>query len=93
MEPLLVRIINHLVKHCILYVITADDYSAGPYNVTFPAGKTNATFNIELYDDNIFEKNETFKLTIDENSHSAEYPFLKVNPFVFTFIITDDDGT
>ena len=43
------------------------DYISGPYNVTFPAGFTRATFNIALIDDNEQEDSETFMLTISED--------------------------
>ena len=70
---------------------TGNDYSSGPYNVIFPAGKTSATFDVQLYDDNVFEKNETFKLIIDQRSFSS-VERLVVNPFVITFVVNDDDG-
>ena len=83
---------THLIKHCVIYIdFTGDDYSTGPYNVTFPAGKTAATFDLQLHDDNIFEKNETFQLIIDQHSFSS-VERLSVNPFVITFIVYDDDG-
>lgn len=40
------------------------DYSSGPYNVTFPAGSTYASFNIVINVDNIFEGDETFTVYI-----------------------------
>ena len=40
------------------------DYTSGPYTVTFLAGETNASFNVPINDDNIFEGNETFNITI-----------------------------
>ena len=43
----------------------------------FPAGKTSASFNVAINDDNILEGNETFILTIAESS-------LKNQGFVFT---------
>ena len=44
------------------------DYGSGPYTVTFPAGVTIVPFNIPINDDNIFEGNEDFMLTIDPSS-------------------------
>jgi len=44
------------------------DYNSGPYSVTFPAGMTGVTFDIPIWDDNIFEGNENFMLTIDQSS-------------------------
>ena len=41
------------------------DYTSGPYSVTFPAGVTSVPFNISINDDNIFEDNENFSLTIN----------------------------
>ena len=44
------------------------DYTSGPYTVTFPAGQTNATFNIPINDDDVIEGAEKFMLTIDSSS-------------------------
>ena len=44
------------------------DYNSGPYTVTFTAGQTTALLNIPINDDNIFEDDETFRLTIDPSS-------------------------
>ena len=44
------------------------DYTSGPYTVTFPAGQTTATFDIPINDDNIYEINENFILTINPSS-------------------------
>ena len=44
------------------------DYISGPYTVTFPAGQTTATFNVQIIDDDILEGTETFMLNIDETS-------------------------
>ena len=41
------------------------DYISGPYNVTFPVGQTTATFNVPINDDDIFEIDENFILTIN----------------------------
>ena len=44
------------------------DFTSGPYTITFPAGQTTATFDVPINDDNIYEINEDFMLTIDETS-------------------------
>ena len=44
------------------------DYTSGPYTVIFPAGQTTATFNVPINDDDTFEMNENFMLTIDSSS-------------------------
>ena len=40
------------------------DYNSGPYNVTFPAGSTNASFDIVINNDIVSEDNETFNISI-----------------------------
>ena len=41
------------------------DYTSGPYPVTFFAGQTTATFDVPINDDDIFEIDENFILTIN----------------------------
>ena len=41
------------------------DYDSGPYTVIFTAGVTSTSIDVSINDDNIFEANETFSLTID----------------------------
>jgi len=40
------------------------DYGSGPYTVTFPAGTTRVPFDVPINNDNLFERNEIFDLTI-----------------------------
>ena len=40
------------------------DYNSGPYNVTFPVGSTNASFDIVIINDSVSEDNETFNISI-----------------------------
>ena len=65
------------------------DYTSGPYTVTFPAGQTNATFNVPINDDNILEGNENFMLTI--NSSLLPDDVLLGDPNQATVTIMDDD--
>ena len=44
------------------------DYDSGPYTVTFTAGQTSASFDVPINDDNIYERNETFSLAIDQST-------------------------
>jgi len=63
MDQLLVRI-GWQYKIIILNKIVGDDYSSGPYQVTFPAGETISSFNVAIIIDSIVEDNESFGLTI-----------------------------
>ena len=67
-----------------------DDYELGPFNVTIPAGVISVPFNIPIIDDNIFEANESFTLTIDSSSLPSR---VSVQPdCVLIITIVDDDG-
>ena len=65
------------------------DYASGPYTVTFPAGQTTTTFDVPINDDNIYEINEDFILTIDESSLPTSVN--RSNPGEATVTIVDDD--
>ena len=65
------------------------DYDSGPYTVTFPAGETRIPFNVTINDDDIYEGNETFMLTIDETSLPGGV--VRGNPGQATVTIVDDD--
>ena len=64
------------------------DYTSGPYSVTFAAGVLNVPFNISTNDDNIFEKNENFTLTINS---SLPTDVMVGNPGQATVTIVDND--
>ena len=65
------------------------DYDSGPYTVTFTAGQTSASFNVPINDDNIFEANETFSLTIDPSSLPNRVTLS--SSATLTATISDDD--
>ena len=46
-----------------LIMITGDDYRSGYYTQYILRGSTTASISIRLYDDNVFELNETFSVT------------------------------
>ena len=64
------------------------DYTSGPYSVTFPAGVTSTPFNISMNDDNIFEENENFTLTINSSLPTG---VMVGNSGQATVIIVDND--
>ena len=52
-------------------VITAgngNDYISGPYNVTFDAQSTRASFDVVIIDDSILESDENFVIAINPTS-------------------------
>ena len=67
-----------------------EDYTAGPYSVTFTAGKTTALLSVPIKDDNVFEASESFKLIIDPTSLPDDVT-LGV-PRAAAVVILDDDG-
>ena len=66
-----------------------EDYVSGPYPVIFLAGMTHAAISVLINDDNMFENNENFTLTI-EPSFSPSY-VTRGNPDEVTVTILDDD--
>ena len=64
------------------------DYTSGPYSVTFPAGVMSVPFNISINDDNIFEENENFTLTINSSLPTG---VMVGNPGQATMTIVDND--
>ena len=64
------------------------DYTSGPYSVTVPSGVTSFSFNISINNDNIFENNENFRLTI---SLLAPPDVMIGNPDQATVIIVNNN--
>ena len=64
------------------------DYTFGSYSITFPAGMMSFLFNISINDDNIFEENENFTLTIDSSLPTG---FMVGNHSQATMTIVDND--
>ena len=67
-----------------------EDYTSGPYSVTFIAGGTVALLTIPINDDNTFEGNENFTLIID--SSSLPNGVTINNPSWTTVTIIEDEG-
>ena len=65
-----------------------DDYDSGPYDITFTAGTTSSSFTITIEDDNTFEDNESFVVTIT----SLPSIITVGSPRQATVTIIDDDG-
>ena len=65
------------------------DYDSGPYTVTFPAGVTSVPFDIGINNDNIYEGNDDFTLSIIHNT--LPDGVTRGDPFSTTVTIVDDD--
>ena len=60
-----------LSQHVNSYLVICtggEDYDSGPYTVTFPAGTQRASFDVPITDDDVFEGDETFDVTIISNT-------------------------
>ena len=57
--------------------------------MTISAGQTNASFHVTITDDNIYEKNEEFILTIDQSSTLSGV--LIGSPDTAMIVIADND--
>ena len=82
----------YAMQRYIHVIITGgDDYKNGPFNVTIPAGNISVPFNISIIiDDNVFETNESFTLTIDSSSLPSRVSVQL--DCVLMITIVDDDG-
>lgn len=69
-----------------MYVGGGTDYDSGPYNATFTAGETIASFFVTIIDDGIREDDEDFTLIIN----SSLIPINVPDQAIVTII--DDDG-
>ena len=68
------------------------DYTGGDYSVFFPAGSTKENFSIPIIDDDIFESDESFFLTLVIPQPAQNVGVMRGDPFVATVTIIDDDG-
>jgi len=58
--------------------------------VTIPAGQISVPFDVTINDDNVFEENEEFLLTIDQSSSLSGV--IIGSPNVTVLNISDNDG-
>ena len=68
------------------------DYTVGDYSVIFPAGSTKANFIFPITDDDIFETDETFFLTLVIPQPAQDIGVMRDDPFMANVTIIDDDG-
>ena len=80
-----------LLIHNDYYAITGgEDYRPGPFPVFIDAGEINISFIISIIDDNVFERNESFILTINSSSLPSRVLVQPDSKAIVT--IVDDDG-
>ena len=72
------------------FMYVGDDYESGPFNITIPAGESLVPFNISIIDDDVFEGNESFCITVDRSSLPSRIIVSAVCLSIAT--IVDDDG-
>ena len=65
------------------------DYVSGPYTVVFPIGVTRVSFNISIIDDDIYEGNEYFILTIDPSSLADNVTIGNPGQVTVTILLND----
>lgn len=80
--------INTLIV-IICMMLGGEDYSAGPYSITFMAGEMQKEFSVLINSDSLLEGNEKVEFSISGNlpdkiSHGTD--------FQTTLTIVDDDG-
>ena len=67
-----------------------DDYTSGPYTVSFPAGVTSVPFDVPIIDDEVQEINERFTLVISPTSLPSDVT--RGNIYRANVTIGDNDG-
>ena len=68
------------------------DYTGGDYSVIFPARSTKESFSIPITDDDIFETDETFFLTLVIPQPAQDIGVMRADPYMATVTIINDDG-
>ena len=71
-----------------LWLFTADDYTPGPYTITFLAGRVSASMDVIIIDDKVLEEDERFNLILSSLSVSASVGDIDQ----VTVTIVDDDS-
>ena len=82
-------VIRLLSKHLILYVGGGVDYDSGPYNVSIIRGNKEATFDVPIINDELYEFDEVFFLTILTSGLPPGY--LRASPYTAIVGIHEDD--
>ena len=73
-----------------MFIAGSSDYTPGPFDVTFPAGMTTASFSVPIADDNLFEGSEVFTVTIVSSTLPSQV--VEGADCVAVVTIVDDDS-
>ena len=76
---------------CVYIIADGNDYKNETLNVTIPAENFSVAFNISIIDDDIFEINESFTVTIDSSSLPHGF-IVPAEDCMMMITIVDDDG-
>ena len=71
-----------------MFIGRSNDYNPEPHDVEIPAGETRVTFTVSVNNDDIFEGNENFTLSINVSLPTG---IMVGEPGQATVIIVDDD--
>ena len=69
-----------------------EDYNGTLFTVSFPSGSTANMFKVTILNNEAFEPNEKFSLTLEIPQETEDYNILKGDPFVASVIIEDDES-
>ena len=69
-----------------------EDYTGGDYPVIFPAGSTKESFSIPITNDDMFELDETFFLTLVIPQPAQDIGVMRGVPFMAAVTIINDEG-
>ena len=68
-----------------------EDYTGGDYPVIFPARSTKESFSIPITNDDIFETDKTFFLTLVIPQPAQDIGMMRGDPFMATVTIINDE--
>ena len=72
--------------------VDGQDYTGGDYSVIFPAGSTKESFSIPITNDEIFETDETFFLTLVIPQPAQDIGVMRGVPFMANITIINDES-
>ena len=68
-----------------------EDYTGREFFVMFPPGSTKESFTIQIINDNVFESDEMFSLTLETPQPAQTIGVMRAVPFMATVTIINDE--